>query len=92
MRIKIEQALLMCGIATSILMLFIPLSGSRLLVDFFRGGTFGGMLVGVFLLAGLLGCFFYFINVISGKRQKWALRLSTCFVLFLLLSIVSTFY
>ena len=43
--------------------------------EFFRGGNAGGVLVGISLLAGFSALPIFIVNVISGTRSWWLLRL-----------------
>jgi hypothetical protein len=44
--------------------------------EFFRGGNFGGQVIGVFAIIGLVGFLIMLFNLLTGERKLWWFRLS----------------
>ena len=68
------------GAGTMLTVVFFRNSLPESVFEFFRGGNFGGVLLGLSLLAGFIAIPMFFINLISGCRSWWAARLAlvTC--------------
>jgi len=81
MRTRIEELMLWCGTVAAawmtILARFHEALG-RSVVEAFRGGSAGGIVLGVALAVGGLGLIFFLINIFSGARAHWPRRLTAC--------------
>jgi hypothetical protein len=85
MRIKIEQALLWCGIFGLALPTSLPFyydSIPKSILEFFRGGNTGGVIIGILSICGFSGLCLYIFNMVK-YRNCWFLRLCSCFIFFI---------
>ena len=81
MKIRVEQFLIAGGVLASLWMISYVLlykSTSIELHELFRGGTIGGIVIGLLYIAGFFGIVVFSINVVTGARSNWLLRLVMC--------------
>ena len=91
-RVKFELFLLVCGFIGSATGIIAAVFGSQELIEITRGGTAGGIILGVLLLSGMLGMIIYVINIATSHRKNWLLRLVLCISLFLVFGVVGSLY
>ena len=83
---KIESLGLLSGIL-GCLWMFVLVTNSQSftpeLVEYFRGGNIGGLIIGVLIGAGFVSVIIFAVNIIIGSRVKWVERsfLSLAFIL-----------
>ena len=88
----IELFLLVCGFVGSTAAIVAAVSGSQELIEITRGGTAGGIVIGILLLYGMLGIIIYVINIAACHRIYWLLRLVLCMSLFVVFSVAGSIY
>jgi hypothetical protein len=94
MRIIIEQTLLWSGIfglalPISLAFFYEPIPNS--ILEFFRGGTVGGVIIGILIIIGFLGLCLYVDNMVK-YRNYWFLRLCSCFIFFVAVIIAGSMF
>ena len=75
---KVEISGFLLGITAvcfELIVLFNRQYAPTYLLEFFRGGNTGGVIVGLALILGFISVVVFIINMFVGNRAKWPIRL-----------------